>query len=232
MRSNSTTVVHQISVWGSPTASDIKHRGHQFLSKFDWTGPRTKARLASVDLEHLEKAEEKLKVMRKQRMHVAAGEGWLHHDTVFFLGWGGVLFKLLGTWWLSVTPRHAVAADCSSRPGCSKDELRRQMSWDLITRPSGTDTDRPCPVADCPCNETCNPGPMLEVWSSWGGSSHVQICRVYRFISVSCCRKSSCWHCIISQWGRSISEYIYILYIDICMGYTHTHCENSRWIWI
>ena len=56
-----------------------------------------------------------------------------------------------------------VAADRSSRPGCSKDELRRQMSWDLITRPSGTDTDRPCPVADCPCNETCNPGPMLEV---------------------------------------------------------------------
>jgi len=81
----------------------------------------TKARLASVDLEHLEKAEEKLKVMRKQRMHVAAG--------------------------------------------CSKDELRRQMSWDLITRPSGTDTDRPCPVADCPCNETCNPGEVLSIIS-------------------------------------------------------------------
>ena len=38
-----------------------------------------------MDLEHLEKAEEKLKLMRKQRMHVAAGEGCLHQDTFFFL---------------------------------------------------------------------------------------------------------------------------------------------------
>ena len=38
-----------------------------------WFAMRTKARLASVDLETLEKAEEQLKLMRKQRMHVAAG---------------------------------------------------------------------------------------------------------------------------------------------------------------
>eukprot|EP00438_Fugacium_kawagutii_P010545 Skav214542 [mRNA] locus=scaffold410:618074:622368:+ [translate_table: standard] len=79
----------------------------------------TKARLASVDLEHLEKAEEKLKLMRKQRMHVSAG-------------------------------RHR----------CSKDELRQQMSWELITTGThASDTERTCPVtADCPCNEPCNPG--------------------------------------------------------------------------
>lgn len=81
----------------------------------------TKARLASVDLETLEKGEEKLKLMRKQRMHVAAG--------------------------------------------CGKDELRQQMSWELITTPQGSDADRPCPTRDCPCNEPCNPGEVLSITS-------------------------------------------------------------------
>lgn len=81
----------------------------------------TKACLASVDLEHLERAEEKLKLMRKQRMHVAAG--------------------------------------------CGKDELRQQMSWELITAPQGSHTERPCPITDCPCNEPCNPGEVLSITS-------------------------------------------------------------------
>ncbi|CAK9029265.1 unnamed protein product [Durusdinium trenchii] len=78
----------------------------------------TKARLAAVELEYLERAEEKLKLMRKQRMHVATG--------------------------------------------CGKEDLRRQMSWDLITRPISSDTEQPCPNTHCSSNEVL-PGEILSI---------------------------------------------------------------------
>ncbi|CAE8721715.1 unnamed protein product [Polarella glacialis] len=80
-----------------------------------------KARLAGVDREALERAEERLKDMRKQGLHV--------HE------------------------------------GCSKDDLRAQMTWSRVSRRTGAEESEVCcsANADCPCNERENPGEVLSI---------------------------------------------------------------------
>jgi len=48
--------------------------------------------------------------------------------------------------------------------GCSKEELRSQMSWDKVTSRMGAkDIDEPCTASpDCPCNE-CTPGEVISI---------------------------------------------------------------------